>query len=95
MYSLTSVSFVASIDDPSKRQTPNKARESAVHDVLSLVERCAVFFSDCINTIHNSDSQTSGYKPADHTNDLSWYFSLGKIQNLNVSRQSNSVSYEY
>ena len=61
MYSLTSISFVASIDDPSKRQTPNKAREGAVHDVLSLVKRSAAFFSDCVNTIHDSDSQTSGY----------------------------------
>ena len=76
IYSLTSISFVTSINDPSKRQTPHKPTECAVNDVFSLVKWSASFFVHCVNSIHNGDAKPCAHKPADQGNKLSWYFVL-------------------
>ena len=75
-FKLTSISLVAGINDPSKRQTPCKATEGTIQNVLSFIERFASMFGSTVNAIHNGESKNSGQTPANHRHCLSWYFVL-------------------
>ena len=73
---LTSITLVTRIDNPSEGQTPNKATEGAVNDILSLVERPAVFFVRCIHTVYSWNTQCNTEKPTNKALDLSWNLAL-------------------
>ena len=72
----TSITLVTRIDNPSEGQTPNKASEGAINDILSLVERPAVFFVRCIHTVCSWNTQCNTEKPTDKTLYLSWNLAL-------------------
>ena len=69
---LTSITLVTRIDNPSEGQTPNKATEGAINDILSLVERSAVFFVRCIHTVYSWNNQCNTEKPTNKAFYLSW-----------------------
>ena len=72
----TSITLVTRIDNPSEGQTPNKASEGAINDILSIVERPAVFFVRCIHTVCSWNTQCNTEKPTDKTLYLSWNLAL-------------------
>ena len=73
---LTSITLVTRIDNPSEGQTPNKATEGAVNYILSLVERPAVFFVRCIHTVYSWNTQCNTEKPTNKALYLSWNLAL-------------------